>query len=63
MNGIRYQLTISGNKVSEIDVGLRTICVRACVSLFILTVTAFTVLFTAWYRPNCIFTYLCYHYL
>ena len=28
---------------------------------FILTVTAFTVLFTAWYRPNCIFTYSCYH--
>ena len=29
---------------------------------FILTVTAFTVLFTAWYRPNCIFTYSCYHF-
>ena len=25
-----------------------------------ITVTAFTVLFTAWYRPNCIFIYLCY---
>ena len=24
-----------------------------------LTVTAFTVLFTAWYMPNCICTYLC----
>ena len=27
---------------------------------FIHTVTVFTVLFTAWYRPNCIFTYLFY---
>ena len=30
---------------------------------FILTVTVFTVLFTAWYMPNCFFTYLCSHYL
>ena len=34
---------------------------RVCTPGFILTVTAFTVLFTAWYRLNCIFTYSCYH--
>ena len=32
------------------------------VDVFVLTVTAFTVLFTAWYRPNCIVTYLFYLY-